>query len=112
MKSAKFISLLIMVCMALCGCTTTTSKRNPFMVLIYGDNKEIELYYGPNVAIVDGQSGCWEYGVAADIRYEIHYGEKECAISTTKKMIYFGSMMDAIRDLHHEENWVPYREKR
>ena len=82
------------------------------MVLQYGDNKEIELYDSPRIAIVDGQSGCWDYGGLADIRYEIHYGDKQCVISTTKRMIYFGDVLNAMSNWKDEEKWISYREKR
>jgi len=108
MKSVKiFMCLALFFCIA---CSNSNTKK-PFLVLQYDGNKEIELYSSPNIAIVDGESGCWEEGALADMRYEVHYGSKHCAISTTKCMIYFGDIMDAVYDLNHEEKWIPYREK-
>ena len=93
------------------GCSHKT-KTAPFLVLQYEGQKIIELYSSPQIAIVDGESGCWHDGGIADMRYEVQYGSKDCVISTTKSMIYFGNVDEAIDNLRDESKWFPYREKR
>lgn len=101
---------LCLLTIGLHGCRHTT-KTAPFLVLHYEGQKVIELYSSPQIAIVDGESGSWHDSGIADMRYEVHYGSKECVISTTKSMIYFGSVEDAIDNLRDESKWIPFRRK-
>lgn len=110
MKRVLKLLPLIFLFMSIAGCNS--NKKMPFLAIEYGNHQVIELYYSPRTAVVDGQSGSWEETDVADERYMVSYGNRKCVLSTTKKMIYFGDIMDAIYDLKEESKWIPYREKR
>jgi len=112
MKANKILPIVLIsifaILFASCG---TSSNKTCYARLIYEGQKEITLYYNPNIAEVDGQSGNWQRTGIADVDIEIHYGSRTCCVSTCKGLIYWGDLDEAIDNLYNESNWTMYRLK-